>query len=760
MIKSNIEKELEYFKSAKNYFNSNPQEYEKSLEELNKISLLIKNITIIHLKTLSLLMLTRYEDIIEFYYIYRKHFDSIFNDGSNDIETNEIKKIISIAFYNLGMRQKAKKICSDIKDNFQIIKIEHQIIQKKDYNRIKINKGTKKKLQSNRLSRINESILLENIEENLEKNLKTKKKEEIDNDNKAKDLYVVSSEFVDNLFESAMESSKTEYKNHEFKIEENEYKNIIENKNDNNNNEIEGPNGGFIEENDTIISNESNDSKLFDKLKKELNSNYNNNIQKEDGTFITFEEKIKNNELKKEKDEKYKDDNDKIDEEDKNKNDKNEVNGYNEEENKAENKGKTEKANSNRSYKQKDIKRALNNQKIPLTKKLTKEKIFNKISLDKNNKKENKNKENEENKNEDKKENKENEELNENKKEIEINSKIKEKEKSKEEKNLENKEEIENNGIGKKVDENEENKDLNKEENKNENKEENKNENKEENKDLNKEENKEENKNENKDDKDEKIEKHKHNNNNFIKKSYTHNKKMNFINKEIKRIYPNTITNDKNNSIRNEGSHETNKRISDGFIKNCKTYGFKNPFDFSFNPDDGGSFKPISSKSSQNENKTNSNENININDKKEDNKNEDNEYGVNINHNRALLRVEIDGEQIDLVQNENPSRKDSKYDNYINIDYNEFSNKKRKIMIDKFRESAVQNFDIKSKTILPKSSNKVNSFNLRGNKNIKPLNLNEDGLSFSSNDKTQLNLKKTCFYKTSYFLDKFDSKIK
>ena len=752
MIKSNIEKELEYFKSAKNYFNSNPQEYEKSLEELNKISLLIKNITIIHLKTLSLLMLTRYEDIIEFYYIYRKHFDSIFNDGSNDIETNEIKKIISIAFYNLGMRQKAKKICSDIKDNFQIIKIEHQIIQKKDYNRIKINKGTKKKLQSNRLSRINESILLENIEENLEKNLKTKKKEKIDNDNKVKDLYVVSSEFVDNLFESAMESSKTVYKNHEFKLGENEHENIIENKNENANNGIEGPNGGFIEENDTIRSKESNNSKIFDKLKKELNSNSNNNIQKEDGTFITFEEKIKNNELKNEKDEKYKDDNDKNDEEDKNKNDKNEVNGHNEEENKVENKGKTEKVNSNRSDKQKDIKRELINQKIPLTKKLTKEKIFNKITLDKNNIKENKNKENEENKNEDKKENKENEELNENKKEIEINSKIKEMEKSKEEKNLEehnleNKVEIENDGIEeKKEDKNEENKEENKELNKEEEKYENK------------DENKEENKNENKDDKDEKIEKHKHNNNNFIKKSYTHNKKMNFINKEIKRIYPNTNTSDKNNSIRNEGSHESNKRISDGFIKNCKTYGFKNPFDFSFNPEDGGSFKPISSKSSQNENKSNSN--ININDKKEDNKNEDNEYGVNINHNRALLRVEIDGEQIDLVQNENPSRKDSKYDNYINIDYNEFSNKKRKIMIDKFRESAVQNFDIKSKTILPKSSNKVNSFNLRGNKNIKPLNLNEDALSFSSNDKTQLNLKKTCFYKTSYFLDKFDSKIK
>ena len=54
------EKELEYFKTAKNYINSNPSKYEKSLEELNKITLLLKNITIIHMKTLCLLMLTKY----------------------------------------------------------------------------------------------------------------------------------------------------------------------------------------------------------------------------------------------------------------------------------------------------------------------------------------------------------------------------------------------------------------------------------------------------------------------------------------------------------------------------------------------------------------------------------------------------------------------------------------------------------------------------------------------------------------------------
>ena len=63
MIIKKKEKELESFKLAKKYFNSNPKEYDKSLEELNKISVLIKNITIIHMKTLCLLMLAKYEDI-------------------------------------------------------------------------------------------------------------------------------------------------------------------------------------------------------------------------------------------------------------------------------------------------------------------------------------------------------------------------------------------------------------------------------------------------------------------------------------------------------------------------------------------------------------------------------------------------------------------------------------------------------------------------------------------------------------------------
>ena len=142
MIIKEKEKELEYFKLAKNYFNSNPQEYEKSLEQLNKISILIKNITIIHMKTLCLLMLSKYEDIIEFYYLQRNYLDLIFNqtNNKNEIEINEIKKIMSIAFYNLGMRQKAKVIYPEIKDDFQIEQNSFEIIQIKKDN-ININKN-------------------------------------------------------------------------------------------------------------------------------------------------------------------------------------------------------------------------------------------------------------------------------------------------------------------------------------------------------------------------------------------------------------------------------------------------------------------------------------------------------------------------------------------------------------------------------------------------------------------------------------------
>ena len=261
MIIKEKEKELEYFKLAKNYFNSNPQEYEKSLEQLNKISLLIKNITIIHMKTLCLLMLSKYEDIIELYYLNRKHLDSLFNQSNidNDNDNNEgeiikeIKKIISIAFFNEGMKKKAKIICPDIKDEFQIEKSELEI--KQNVNNLGEKEPTK--INSNR---INKENVLKNIKDNLDNNLSKKQLNENDllnNINSSKDLVPMASEFVNDLFKSAMEGNRLLNMIDTPKIDEENY----------NENETDSYKGGFFEKNGTNISNKTKNSNIYEKLK-------------------------------------------------------------------------------------------------------------------------------------------------------------------------------------------------------------------------------------------------------------------------------------------------------------------------------------------------------------------------------------------------------------------------------------------------------------------------------------------------------------
>ena len=815
------EKELEYFKSAKKYFNSSPSEYSKSLKELNKISLLIQNITIIHMKTLCLLMLSKYEDIIEFYYLNRNHLEILLrqknsdssndNNDDNENEKEEIKKIISIAFFNLGMKKKAKILCPDIKDEYIIEKSEFEIIQNKedviDNRNIKINSN-----------RINKNNLLRNIKNNLDKNKESKNRDEdnkvSNNLNNSKELISVTNDFVDNLFKSAIAINKMRNPKQEIKEEF-----VKEEEEPKNNKEINDVNSsGFVKQNESLFSNSSNVSNINKKLQLEINLNNINKIKKEDEQLMTLEEKIKANleennieNNDKSNDDKNNDDknndnkshddksidhkgNENIDDKsngdksndkksdkkdnnddkkncDKNNDDKksDSKNSVNKTINKDENKENVKKENndknnekkinndnnntnnenninikSNRSEKynnQKEIKGLLNKQKIPYMRKLTKEEVVRKRLEGVKTKEKAKEKKEEnikntiEEKNEiiEEKDNIEKEikkELEE-KKEIIIENKennvLKENKETKD--NIESKEEKEN----------EENIINELKDNKNK---------------IETQNNKEE-KNENN---------NKSNNNNYIKKSFTHDKKMTFINKELKRIYPKPDDNEKNN-IRKDNINDKNKRISLGNIKSCKTNSFKNPFEFTLNPEEGGSFEKISSNSSINENNekeknknNNINENIQINDKKDEiNKDSKNEQVVSIDQNRALLRVEIDGEQIDLIQNENPSRKNSKYANYINIDYNEFSNKKRKKMIDKFRNSAEKGLDIINKNEFPKST-KINSYVLRGIKNSNPFNINEAQSFSSMADKTPSNIKKTCIYKSIYFLDKFDSK--
>ena len=693
------EKELEYFKSAKKYINSNPSEYDKSLEELNKITRLIKNITIIHMKTLCLLMLSKFEDIIEFYYVNKYHLESIFNkdynnNSNNEKEKKEIKKIISLAFYTLGMRQKAKIICPEINDNYKEEHFELNIIQNTPINNkiLLVNKDILKAgyLNSNR---IDKDALLKNIINNLDSNAKNNNEEEANklenNLNTTNDLIPISTGFVDDIFNRAIENNKLKQLENIIVPENNNNVNKENKKDENKIMENKDEEGNFEEVNRSIISKSSNHTNVYKKLKEEIELNY-NDIQKEDGLFVTFNEKIKDYQINNEKNIENNDNKDKE---------------INKDKIKVEDHNKNENSNrSQKSEKQKEIKGLLNIQKIPFVKKLTSATI-------------------------------------------QVNSKLKNKNEDsnlieKKEKIKENKEEIE-----------EKDKEINSNVN-----------------NIQKEELKE----------DEKINKEKNNDNNtFIKKSFTMNNKMNFINKDIHRIYPKLNNNDKRNENQNDKAN--NKRISIDDVKSYNTYGFMNPIEFTLNPEEGASFKPISSASSQNEkneeekekeekekekedkkNEVNENanldDNIDINDKKGEIDNGTNtEQNINIDKNRALLRVEIDGEQIDLVHNDNPSRRNSKYGNYINIDYTEFSNQKRKKMIEKFRDSAVKNFDIKNQTQFQKTM-KLNSYNLRGIKKSKEFSINEDKEQNKTiTENSQTNLKKTCFYKTSYFLDKFDS---
>ena len=879
------EKELEYFKSAKKFLNSNPSEYDKSLEELNKITRLIKNITIIHMKALCWLMLSKFENIIEFYYVNKTHLESIFNkdynnNSNNEKEKKEIKKIISLAFYNLGMRQKAKILCPEIKDNYKEEHFELNILQNNPINNniLLVNKDILKAgyLNSNR---IDKDTLLKNIINNLDANAKNKNEEgkiNLENNlNTTKDLIPISTEFVDDLFNKAIENNKLKQLENIIVPEETKSK---ENENQKNENEIDNKDEecNFGEMDGSIISKSSNRTNVYKKLKEEMEFNY-NDIQKENGLLITFEEKMKEKKINNDNNIGNKDN-------EINKNnisnesiiDKSPKNNKEEEKNKP---------NSNLNT-TKDIipistgfvddlnNKAIENNKIKqLENKTVPEETISKEegNIENNNKENNKyeNKDNNNNENIEKIENKKDEneegifdemdgsiiskssnctnvykklkeeiELNNNDIEKEdgllvtFNEKIKDytinndenndnkdKEIYKNETNNEDKNKNENSNRSKKSEKQKEIKGplniqkipfvkkftsdtiqvntklKNRKENinpesikKDEIKEDLKEEGDEDKKEIESlSENKNESKNENKDiistannlqnekiKEDEKINKEKNNdNNNIIKKSFTMNNKMNFINKDIHRIYPNLNNNDKKRN-ENQNDKANNKRISIDGVKSYNTYGFMNPIEFTLNPEEGASFKPISSASSQNEKneeekekedkKKEINENINlddnidINDKKDEIENGTNtEQNINIDKNRALLRVEIDGEQIDLVHNDNPSRRNSKYGNYINIDYTEFSNQKRKKMIEKFRDSAVKNFDIKNQTQFQKTM-KLNSYNLRGLKKTKEFSINEDNEQNKTiTDNSQSNFKKTCFYKTSYFLDKFDS---
>ena len=245
--------DMNHFNSAKKYFNSSPSDYINSLKELNQISFLIQNISVMHMKVLCLLMLTKYEEIIECYYLNKKYFDNLFDKDEDNEEKNEIKKIIALAFYNFNGKPKAKQICPDIKDeyDYKIDKFAITLLKKPKKNKVILN-GPES-------VRINPRSTLKNIKQELDKNIKKSIQ---------KELKKISSIFIDDLFDKV--KAYNNKKNEIF----NEQKNI---------NDIE-----IIQDKKSLNSSGTN---IYLKLKEEI-SNI-DKIQKNDGNLITFEEKIK-----------------------------------------------------------------------------------------------------------------------------------------------------------------------------------------------------------------------------------------------------------------------------------------------------------------------------------------------------------------------------------------------------------------------------------------------------------------------------------
>ena len=243
MIIKEKENDINHFNTAKKYFNSNPSDYINSLKELNQISFLIQNISVMHMKILCLLMLSKYEEIIECYYLNKKFFEDFLYKNENEEEKNEIKKIIALAFHNFNGKPKAKLICPDIKDEYDYKIEKFDIIFLKE-NKDKINHG--KGLET---GRINRKKTFKNIKKELDKNI---------DENKSKELMRVSSNFVDNLFDIVKGN--------------NQQKSL----NKSENNEIN---------NEEKIEKESINSNIYLKLKEEISDI--DNIQKEVGS-LTF----------------------------------------------------------------------------------------------------------------------------------------------------------------------------------------------------------------------------------------------------------------------------------------------------------------------------------------------------------------------------------------------------------------------------------------------------------------------------------------
>ena len=299
MIIKEKENDMNHFNTAKKYFNSSPSDYINSLKELNQISFLIQNISVMHMKVLCLLMLSKYEEIIECYYINKKYFDTLFEKVEENEEKNEIKKIIALAFYNFNGKQKAKQIWESFRINRkQTLK---NIKQELDKNNKKITQQELKKISSIFIDNLFDNIKEDNTKKNLilnannnindieiiedkksfnssGTNIYLKLKEEINNVDKIQkddgNLITFEDKIKPITFaESSKENEKIEIQN---KQSNDELKNLkekqeekkINNNNINNNNEINIYNNNNNNNNNNANSNSKENNKKINNLSK------------------------------------------------------------------------------------------------------------------------------------------------------------------------------------------------------------------------------------------------------------------------------------------------------------------------------------------------------------------------------------------------------------------------------------------------------------------------------------------------------------
>ena len=126
-------KDFDLFLSAKEKINQSSPDYKGAWNDLIKINKENETLIILHMKLLCLFMLEQYEQIVEVYYLKKKTINYYFENRKE-----ELKKIIALAFYMVGMKKKAKNLYPDIKDaydfeNFEIcLKGEKKKEEKKE----------------------------------------------------------------------------------------------------------------------------------------------------------------------------------------------------------------------------------------------------------------------------------------------------------------------------------------------------------------------------------------------------------------------------------------------------------------------------------------------------------------------------------------------------------------------------------------------------------------------------------------------------